>query len=461
MKKIQRIYFILTYMFFIYPPFIWGLVLVYNDDAFDQSHIISLIINIIVILLIALICYLFIRRQKLHYPNELERKYLIFGFTGNVAVYFYTFQNLMNIENIITIYLILLIVMGVYYFLISRKFRPIELWVLLPIYLVYDYVFLAIRGCGFAQEWNCNINHSGDTFLMVFFGIVVIFTVLYYIYRLISYNLKDYFKVINIIIVTILSIAALFEFDMDEEFLMTLAILYPFFVIVDFIVKIVNKTYIHKMLLFYIRTLTIFIVCTILGVTGFMFGDFDSEVLPIMVVVTYVSLGINILRTLLNIKVDERNPIAMIQGMQSRTLYVVFNREELEDPNDLGQVFQKHANDVLLDENAYNLLCIKENDIVGYISASLERLDIPYEDVLQAYIQVINVVNNDEEVLLGLLERTERHYKSLGIKQINYFVEQSEPFIDYSKFGFLFKELEIHVQREEKNKVGIQYIKKL
>ena len=121
MKKMEKIYFILTYMFFLYPPFIFGLVEIYRESDAMKEHIVSLIVNLILIAVIAIVCGSLIKAKKLHVPNTLEIKHLIFGLTGNIVMYFYTFQNIMNIEDIITIYLILLIVLVVDYLLISKK----------------------------------------------------------------------------------------------------------------------------------------------------------------------------------------------------------------------------------------------------------------------------------------------------------------------------------------------------
>ena len=126
MKKQSRLYYILSYVFFILPPFIWGLVELYREQNYDTVHITSLIINILVYVVLVVVIALLVYKKKMHIPTQEERKYLLFGFIGNIVIYFYTFQNLMNIDNIVTIYLVLMIILVVYYFLIQKKISPLE-----------------------------------------------------------------------------------------------------------------------------------------------------------------------------------------------------------------------------------------------------------------------------------------------------------------------------------------------
>jgi len=408
-------------MFFIYPPFIWGLVLIYNESAYDSSHIITLYINLILLVVIALICYLLIIKNKLHIPSKTEMKYLLFGFTGNVVMYFYTFQNLMKIDNVVTVYLALLIVLSVYYLLLSKKLQPFELWLLLPIFLVYDFLYVIMTGCGFAS-YDCVASTSFDTLLIVLYVPVITIIVLYYAYRVISYKMFDFFKIMNIILVTILSIAAA-EFDMDEKFILTLGILYPFFLIVDFIVKIVNKTYHHKLLLFYVRTFMIFNVFTILGASGFMSGTLHIEALIIMVAVTYVSLGLAILKGLLHIKVLEGNPIEILRSTIEKIKYVEYKTEVFDQLDFLVDTTP------MIDE-AFILVLAKEiNQIHGYITIYTSEFSIPLGSYKDGYIESIQYTENNKDVLSNLLEASEKIAKSNGINLLRVIIKKEDSVI--------------------------------
>ena len=417
MKKIERLYFILTYTFFIYPPFIWGLVEIYRDFG-DNIHLVVLLINVFLLIVIALICFLLIKNRKLHPPKKEERKYLLFGFAGNVVMFFYTFQNIMNIDNIVTIYLVLLVVMLVHYLLISRKFRPLELWIILPIFIVYDYLYLAITGCGWGSDWYCYPNQSGMGLLNTLYWLIIIFVTLYYVYKLVLYRLLDIFKVFNVLIVLYVSYQFSDLYNSDDRIMLTCMILLPFFVIIDFIVKIVNKTYTHKMLLFYIRTTTLLFVFMVLG-TGEVYGqDIEIFMLAIFVGFTYVSLGVSILKTLLGIEVKEENPLSVYRNLRSGPRFQEVSKKTHDVIKEqYGDMLASH---VKLDENSYSVAIVLDDLVIGFISTYMKNLSAPLEGDKEAYINVIEIHpdHRNKGYATKLIQMTEAHFRSEGIKQI-------------------------------------------
>lgn len=460
MKKMDRLYFILTYMFFIYPPFIWGLVEVYSDSN-TEVHITTLIWNIIVIVSLAVICGIAIYFKKLHVPTKDETKYLIFGFVGNIVMFLYTFQVQMNIENLITIYLILLAVLFVFYILISKKMKPLELWILLPLFLLYDYIYLAVRGCGWDSSYFCIQNFKYDTALQVIYIFVLIFVVLYYVYKILIYRLFDFFKIANIIIVAILSyIMSDFE-SFNEEFAMTLIILYPFLIIVDFIVKLVNKNYDHRMLLFYIRTFAIFIIFMVLGVTDFYRGLLHYEVLSIMVTITYISLGISILKTILGIDIKDENPISVINITLKGPKYIEATAL------DVAQI-RKEYNDILADhinlgDNAYSVVVKLDGKIIGFISAHIQSLSVPLEHIKEAYVNVveIDVDHRNQGIATKLIRMCEHHFKSKGVRQIRAWssTDKYEAINLWKKLGYGLSPALIHLHNKHTNVEGYYVVK--
>ncbi|MCF7925607.1 MAG: hypothetical protein K9L26_03640 [Candidatus Izimaplasma sp.] len=309
MKKVSKMYYILTYMFFLYPPFIWGLVSIYNNSSELKDHILTLIINIILIIcLIGGVAFAIIK-ETLHFPKKIEQKHLIFGLLSNIVVYFYTFQNALNISNLVTVYLLLMIVLMMYSLLISKQIKPLELWILLPLFIIIDYIHLAITGCGWTDYSCSSVSQSGTVVAIILYYLIILSIYFYYTKQIIMYNLFKPFKIIHIGIGTV--IVFLFQMINDlgttaEKLLMTLLIALVFIMVVDFIVSIVNKTYTHKMTLFYIRTLTLIAFGALIGATELLTNpSVEKEFLVVMVAATYVSLGINILKPLLGVYVDD------------------------------------------------------------------------------------------------------------------------------------------------------------
>lgn len=413
MKKIQRIYYILTYTFFIYPPFIWGLVEIYFKGDPEVIHLVSLYVNLILIAVITIICGALIYYKKLHLPNELERKYLVFGLIGNIVIYFYTFQNFMHIDNIVTVYGCLLIILGVHYLLIAKKLYAKELWVLASVFLIVDSIHLAITKCGYVDYDSCVDSYETSWFLYILY-VILVFTILsHYIYKIYLYKMVDFFKILNIIMVTIMSV--LFQIEMGEltDFMLTLMILIPFAAIIDFIVKIVNKNYTHKMLLFYTRSFTILIVLGMLGSFEFFIGGADFRILSLMVIVIYVSLFLNIIKMLL--KIDIESPT---KHLNKNIRIIKCNEEILALIKE--QFGEKHARHIKLSDQSCSLVAMENNIVVGFISTYIKPLAPPLEGLTEAYINIIEVIEEYRKQGIGstLVRKTEDFYKNSDVTQI-------------------------------------------
>ena len=409
MKKTSKIYFILTYLFFIYPEFIAGLVLVYRDSD-QQLHIYSLVCNVILLLILTIVVAVRISMGKLHKPTETEIKYLVFGFVGNIVMFLYTFQNGMHIDHFITIYLVLLVVLIVHYILISRKLQPLELWIFMPLYLVFDAIYYSVRGCSFSFSSSCYSSTQYDPFLRTFYIIILVFLILYTLYKILSYRQHTVFKYINYVSVVVLSIYALDGFDGGQKLMMTFAILLPFFIVVDFIVSIINKTYTHKMILFYIRTSTIILICLLIGIVIIHEQGLDSEALILFVVVTYISLSISILKFILHIEVKDVNLVDLFKKRETIVKYSICTKD-LEKMTFL--------------ENEYNMKVVKGEEVLGLLHSDYNELD-PQLEVKQARIYFIEVIKDPFTLSNGLLYQVERYYKSKGVSQVKYLAHVEE-----------------------------------
>ncbi len=445
MKTTKRIYYILTYTFFIYPPFIWGLVLIYRERNYDTVHLTSLLINALLVLVLVGICALLIIKKKLHFPTEREQRYLLFGFIGNIIIYFYTFQNLMHIENIVTVYLTLLLILGVHYLLIERKIIALELWVLLPIFLVIDYLHWAISGCGWTNYWRCMQYSTPPSYIYALYVIIPIPIIVYYVYKIYLLKPRDLFKYINMVLVAVLSIAFLNMNNIDEKFLATIGIMLPFFLIVDFIVSIVNKVYHHKTLIFYLRTSIILLVFGMMGGLELLQGNADEEMLPLMVVVTYSSLSIVLLTSLLHVKIDGKQPI----GKEVKFVNYTTDFKEL-----LTSTYsQMHTNHMKLGDDSFSLIAIKEDNIIGMISTYKKFLSEPFTTEFDAYINILEVLPEyrNKGLATNLIKRTEKHYKSLGYRQLRAWssIDKTEALHLWKKMHYTLNPTTLHYADEE------------
>lgn len=307
MIKESKLYITMSYILFILPPFIWGLVEIYSMGNNDNPQIISLIVNILIYAIGSTIIYVLIKKQKTTMPTSLDYKHLLFGLIGNITIFFYTFQTYLHIENFITIYLVLLIVLVVYYLFFSKRFSPMELWIIVPIFLIIDILHLVLTGCGFMDGYTC-FRDANTSFTYLLYIIMVFTIILVYIHKIIELRPSTVFKYVNIVLVVMVSFMIQDIRIYDSRFFGTLMIAIPFFIILEFIITIVNKTYTHKTLIFYLRTSTLFFVMTFLNEMNFFSGEANYEILILMIAITYTSLFITILSFLLKVN-TEINPI--------------------------------------------------------------------------------------------------------------------------------------------------------
>jgi len=160
----SKLYQILGYLEFIFVPFIAGLVIVFRDMNANDVEIYTLVINLVVTLVLSIILSL-ASGKGLPALTKLDLKYLLFGFLGNIIIYFYTFQNALEIEKFVTIYIVILLILVCKYLIFDRTFRHKELWISMLVFFIVDIINLIFH-CGFYEQ-VCNVNHSVQVYCLL------------------------------------------------------------------------------------------------------------------------------------------------------------------------------------------------------------------------------------------------------------------------------------------------------
>lgn len=417
MRKENKLYIVLSYVLFILPPFIWALVEIYSEGNSKNPHITSLIINILLYFIGVLIIFLLIKKEKLRLPNKEDIKHLIFGFIGNTTVYFYTFQNNMNIENIVTIYLVLIIILFFYYYLFSKQFKPLELWLIIPIFLVIDILHMLITGCGFNDGYTC-FEGVDNVFTYLLYIVLVITILFIYIYKTIKLNPNSIFKYINIALVIMVSFMVQNIEAYDSRFFGTLMIALPFFVILEFIITIVNKTYSHKTLLFYFRTTTIFFVMSFLNEMDFFHGNANYEILILMIAITYTSLAISILSHLLKVEDHTSRKAFKIKFISNNDYTEEFKYNPEEQFLFIKETPDGIIEHIIVDKN--ELDTIKEATITLTDEIDIESYILKIEQISKSKnINQIKIISSKKEEDLS-----KRNYGLLLINNIYYYIKK-------------------------------------
>lgn len=461
MKAMRQFYMIVSYVMFILPPFIWGLVVLYADNPDIKVHIISLFVNLIVLTVLGLIASILMKKEILHLPSSLEIRYLLFGLVGNIVVYFYTFQNMMNIENIVTIYLILLIVLAVRYFLITKQIRVWELWIILPIFLLVDTLHLRITGCTVLNNdpgwWRCIPNRVDTWILYLLYTTVVLSTIGYYGYKIFQYKRYTFWGISHMALVLFIAIYAQEFVPINEKLMGTISILAAFLVVLDFIVSFVNKTYTHRTLIFYLRTGTFLVLSMLLVEEGFFRGDASKNMLILMVITTYASLGIAILKFLLQVQEEvEQLPFTDIEFRLCDEELCNIIKEQY------GDVAYNH---IKSDDQSYNVIALKDDVVIGFISTYLQPIYKNVKETKEAYINIIEVheAYRRQQVATELLRRTELHFKRLGAKQIRaWSSEDKEAAIQmWNALGYQLSATTIYIKQRDTSVSGVYAVKPL
>lgn len=459
MKALKQFYYILSYVMFILPPFIWGLVELYVENREAEVHIISLFVNLIVLAILGLVSTILMKQDKIHVPSGLEYRYLLFGLVGNIVVYFYTFQNMMEIQNIITIYLILLIVLAVRYFLITKTIRVWELWIILPIFLVIDTLHILVYGCGVMNNVDtiCYPNDVAVWVMYLLYIPLVVASLGLYGYRIYQYKRFNFWGISHIVLVLFIAFYIQDFVEINEKLMGTVSIAAGFLVILDFIVSIVNKTYSHRTLTFYLRTGTFLILSMLLAEEGFFQGEASNNMLILMVLTTYASLGIAILKSLLHVQ-EETDQIPVLDidfVLCSDSL-----REQIKQQ--YGDVAFRHIG---MDDTHYSLIAVQDDIVLGFISSYLQPIYKGLFSSKEAYINIIEVHKDRqrEGIATELLRRSELYFRKQGAKQIRaWSSDDKEACIQlWDRLGYNISPTTIYLEKIQQAVSGVYAIKQL
>jgi GNAT superfamily N-acetyltransferase len=431
---------------FVLPPFIWGLVELYTMQSTRRVHIISLWVNVVLLIVAAGVCFVLVKKGRLNIPKPPEIRQLGFGLFGNVLIYLYTFQNLLKIQDIVTIYLVLFLVLIAHYVLVKRRMRPLELWMLMPLFIVIDYAHLLVSGCGYMLFDRCDPSGANYWMLYLLYVSIVLGVFGYYGYRIVTYRRRDVFGILNLVLVVSLMFSLQTKLDVDEKIIGTLLILIFFFILLDLIVSIVNKTFSSRIILFYMRTMTVlFVWFLMMNQDFFNYGSPGRDMLVIMVVVTYVSLGINVLKGLLH--VEERYEV------KRKQVYEIVPFEEGYENRVKAFLSRTSDERVLPADESLDFIALKHDGIVGFIQVSLRALPKPVEET-EAYVQVLETDPDDEEREIAghLIDRVIEDGKPFGITQIRAWsaIDREESILFWKEKGFML----CHAIRFEQERSG-------
>lgn len=392
MMKNNLIYYIMTYIMYLYPPFIWFMVMVNFDTMSDQNQwIVGLVVNVIFVLITSSVLYLLAYLKKIPKIEQDEKAHFIFGYVGNVIVYLYVYQNLMNIERWYSVFTLVLILVIAYKYLISQKITFKEILLFSVIFGVIDYIIIIISGNTLLSD---NIQHISDTQSMTFQIMVLgalIFTIGWYGFRLYKHHAWGLLRYIllGFIVITLI----MFYGEAQEELIATLAIITVFTWLIDIILKLIHKTFKVYDLVFYARLIMVTVVLLMIKTMElYVFPNFELESMFLLIAIFYVTAFADIIMNM-SPKTEQTLDLNLSIEAYIKQLYkpltsrykdvLVFTKKE-DQMHDLSQ-FGRH---IIMKSSLKNLDSLE----INAISFVIVYVDMMYEiEHIKEKLSVLNI----------------------------------------------------------------------
>lgn len=292
LPKVSKIYYFLTSLLLLFPPLSAGLTLIYfQENRYDMIDIIGLIMNYSFVLILLIVIFILLKTNKIKYPQKEDVKFFIFGLCSNLIIYLFAFQEFLEIEDIVDLYLTTIVLLFLYYILVNREKLNKELWTLSIFYfLFYKFHVYVIERDYYSQlvetTWYIRLIYLTVPLIAVIF-------IGYKIYKTKYFNGFSY-AMIGIYLITLFY---LFEyFDGDNKFFLTLFFISPFIFIVDIIVSRINKNPNHNRIIFYMRIFVLILITAVLrGEEYFTSNSYSDNEMFMMTFIMSAVIFINII----------------------------------------------------------------------------------------------------------------------------------------------------------------------
>lgn len=299
MKTSSKLYLFFTSLMFLFAPLSIGLAAIYFEFDEDKIHLPGLLVNVILLLILVGVIGALIKKKKLLMPNLLEKKYLLFGLLSNIVMYFYVFQYSLVIEEFISVYITVVLILLLYFVIISKKPIIYELWILGIWFFILDtihYQFIYSTTDFPLIGSIVDVNF----FQHIFYLTIPLLALGLFLYHMYKYKVIDVFTSIASVIL-VLTIVVFFEgIDMQSKYMLTLNLVLPFVILTDLITMLIYKRFNTLKIPFYMRLYTLLVLIIYYGEEGlFQSNTYSRQGLYEMVAIIYVAIVCNLIVYLL------------------------------------------------------------------------------------------------------------------------------------------------------------------
>lgn len=300
--KNNLVYYIMTYVMYLYPPFVMFMIMINFEDMSDQMMwTIGFLSNLFFVLITIVILYLLAVKKKIPKIEKDEKHHMIFGLIGNLIIFLYVYQNQMNIEKYVSVFSLVLLLVLAYRYLISNQISFKEIFVFSIVFGVVDYIIIIFSGNTLFHATN-TFTEAQSVAFQILFSLALLFTVIWYGYQLIKHHQWSLLRYVMISLIGISLI--LYYVNVMMEIVWTIAVLAIFSWLIDIILKVIHKVFKLKDLVYYARVLIVSIVFIMIkDLELYRFNDFNLEQMFLLIAIFYVTAFSDILMTIANKKV--------------------------------------------------------------------------------------------------------------------------------------------------------------
>lgn len=287
--KNNLIYYIMTYVMYLYPPFIFFMVMINFDNMTDNTQwVTGIIVNIIFILSTTFVLYLLSLKGHIPIIEQDEKNHFIFGYIGNMVMFLYTYQYLMNIERFVSVFSLVLILVLAYKYLVSKKIAFKEILIFSIIFGILDYFIIVTTGNTLFNE-QAPISNALSIVFQTLFILVILYSIGHYGFKLYKNHawtiLRYVFSAFLFLFVLVMYID-----DSQEEIFATFLILAIFTWIIDLILKLIHKEFVVRDLVFYARVILLTVIFVyIREMKIYAFPEFEVGQMGLLIGIFYVS----------------------------------------------------------------------------------------------------------------------------------------------------------------------------
>ena len=301
--KKSKLSMIFASVFIMIPPLALGLMSIYERHNMSSSSQ-SILYDGILLMIAAFVYIGIIMSGEKKILDHKGIKWILFGITSHIIIFLFIFQSQLNIEEFIDVYVTTLGLMTLYFLLIDRRKVNIELLLFAIVYLSFYkfHIFFV-----FDTTYSGVIEHPIIPWWTYAFYlyIIPIFTVSVYAIKMVNLKVNDPFIYIFILL-SVFSLMILSEYT-DQRTLLTIYLIMPFVIIIDFVVSKVNKRSNPMKLPFYLRLIVLDIFVVIFKSSYSYREVFIRETLYMYTFMMIATLLISVIEHFIKEKIADKN----------------------------------------------------------------------------------------------------------------------------------------------------------